>query len=120
MNKKTILVVDPDESFRETLDEILTDEGYKVITVASGEDALKLANAETIDLVLMDLWISDMDGIEIFKEIKNIREDLPVIVVTGNANCDTAFQAGKMGVTDFLEKPVSLDKLLILIRMVLK
>ena len=116
MNKKTILVVDPDESFRETLDEILTDEGYKVISVASGEEALKLVASESIGLVLMEIFFPDMDVFTIFDEIKKIRKDLSVIIVSGHANIDTAFMAAKKGFYDILEKPVSLDKLLIMIK----
>ena len=113
MNKHTILIVDEEDSVKEILKGIFEGVGYKTLTASSGTDALKLVDTESIDIVLMEVWLPDMDGFEVFEEIRKKRRDLPVIIMSGHANNDTAFHAGKIGVYDFLEKPLSLDKILI-------
>ena len=120
LSKATILVVDDEENILETLRGILEDEGYKVVTVSSGEQAISSYPEVSPDLVLMDVWMPGIDGIETLKALKNIDKDGCVIMISGHSNIDTAVHALKLGAYDFLEKPLSLNKVLILIKRALE
>lgn len=111
--KPLILVVDDEEGIREAISEILGDEGYQVITASTGEEALNILRKEPPDLVLLDIWLPGMDGIETLREIKNLRSDVPVIMISGHGTIEIAVKATKMGASDFLEKPLSLDRVII-------
>lgn len=113
--KATVLVVDDEASILDTLSSILEDEGYEVITAASGESGLEMFSKHTPDIVLLDVWMPDMDGIETLKNIRTKDKEVSIIMISGHSNIDTAVQAIKLGAYDFLEKPLSLDKVLILI-----
>lgn len=108
-----ILVVDDEMGIRELLSEILTDEGYTV-RVAENAAAARQARIETRpDLVLLDIWMPDMDGISLLKEWSaNGQLNMPVVVMSGHATIDTAVEATRIGAVDFLEKPIALQKLL--------
>jgi len=116
MAKATILIVDDEEGILETLSGILEDEGYEVITASSGEDALEQFKAFSPEIVLLDVWLPGMDGIEVLKKIKEGNNFTSVIMISGHSNIDTAVNAIKLGAYDFLEKPLSLEKVLILIK----
>lgn len=116
MNYKTILVVDDEESICQSLKGILTDEGYRVLTVLSGEESLPIIQDELPDLVLLDIWLPGMDGIEILKLIKADNPQLPVIMMSGHGTIETAVKSTKLGAFDFIEKPLSLDKVVLIIR----
>jgi two-component system nitrogen regulation response regulator NtrX len=118
--KATVLVVDDEESILETLSSILEDEGYEVSTASSGEDALTYFEKTSPDVVLLDVWMSGIDGIETLKKIKEISKETPVIMISGHSTIDTAVHAIKLGAYDFLEKPLSLEKVLILTRRALE
>jgi len=120
LSKATILVVDDEENILETLRGILEDEGYKVITVSSGEQAISSYPEVSPDIVLMDVWMPGIDGIETLKALKNIDRDSCVIMISGHSNIDTAVHALKLGAYDFLEKPLSLNKVIILIKRALE
>lgn len=111
--KPLILVVDDEEGIRETLSEILQDEGCQVITASTGEEALDIFKKELPDLVLLDIWLPGMDGIDTLREIKNIKRDVPVIMISGHGTIEIAVKATKMGAFDFLEKPLSLNRVVI-------
>jgi len=111
--KPVILVVDDEEGIRETLSAILEDEGYNVITATTGEDALNIFRREVPDLVFLDIWLPGIDGIETLKEIKNIGSDVPVIMISGHGTIDIAVRATRMGALEFLEKPLSLDRVVL-------
>lgn len=111
--KPVVLVVDDEEGIRETLSEILQDEGCQVITASTGEEALDIFKKESPDLVLLDIWLPGMDGIETLREIKNLRRDVPVIMISGHGTIEIAVKATRMGASDFLEKPLSLDRVVI-------
>ena len=113
--KASILVVDDEESILETLTGILEDEGCQVITAASGESAVIKFSETSPDIVLLDVWMPGMDGIETLKRLREKNKDICVIMISGHSNIDTAVHAIKLGAYDFLEKPLSLDKVLILI-----
>jgi two-component system nitrogen regulation response regulator NtrX len=119
--KATVLVVDDEEGILETLSGILEDERYEVLTASSGEDALSMVMEYQPELVLLDVWMPNgIDGLETLKNIKEIDPETEVIMISGHANIDTAVQATKLGAHDFLEKPLSLERVLILINRALE
>jgi two-component system nitrogen regulation response regulator NtrX len=118
--KATILIVDDEESILDTLSSILEDEGHDVITASSGESAISKFIENPPDIILLDVWMPGIDGIETLKSIREKNRDVCVIMISGHSNIDTAVQAIRLGAYDFLEKPLSLDKVLILIRRALE
>jgi two-component system nitrogen regulation response regulator NtrX len=112
---KTILVVDDEESICQSLQGILSDEGYEVRTVGSSEDALKSIEEDVPDLVLLDIWLPGMDGLDALKIIKTDYPQLPVIMMSGHGTIETAVKATKLGAFDFIEKPISLEKVVLLV-----
>ena len=115
-----LLIVDDEEGIRETLSGIFEDEGYNVTAVASGEEALGLLREQSPDLVLLDVWLSGMDGIQILQEIKKTSPDLPVVMISGHGNIELAVKATRMGAYEFLEKPLSLERVLLVARRALE
>lgn len=115
-----ILVVDDEEGIRESLSGILEDEGYAVITADSGEEAIKILREKTPDLVFLDVWLPEMDGIETLQEIKALKKDAPVIMISGHGNIEVAVKATRIGAYDFLEKPLSLDRVVLSARRALE
>ena len=113
---KTILVVDDEDDVRESVREVLRDEGYRVIDTGDGTQVLEMIRQERPELVLLDIWMPQVDGIGLLKEIKNQEPDLNVVMVSGHGNIHTAVTATKFGAFDFLEKPVSLDGLLLTVQ----
>jgi two-component system nitrogen regulation response regulator NtrX len=108
-----VLIVDDEEGIRESISGILEDEGYEVITSGTGEDALGLIREHSPDLVLLDIWLPGIDGIQTLQEIKAFRPGIPVIMISGHGNIEIAVKATREGAYDFLEKPLSLDRVLI-------
>ena len=109
----TILVVDDEKSILESLEGILTDEGFEVITTESGVEALEKIQEVIPDLILLDIWMPGMDGIEALQKIKEGYPHLQVVMMSGHGNIETAVKATKIGAYDFIEKPLSLEKLLL-------
>jgi len=112
---ETILVVDDEESICQSLRAILEDEGYQVLVAGSGEDALKIADNEMPQLVLLDIWLPGIDGLETLKAIKTAYPNILVIMMSGHGTIETAVKATKLGAFDFIEKPLSLDKVIIMV-----
>ncbi|MCX5848129.1 MAG: sigma-54 dependent transcriptional regulator [Deltaproteobacteria bacterium] len=112
---ETILVVDDEESICQSLKAILSDEGYQVLVAGSGEEAVKIVEEEMPQLVLLDIWLPGMDGLETLKAIKKINPKVLVIIMSGHGTIETAVKATKLGAFDFIEKPLSLDKIIILV-----
>ena len=112
---KTILIVDDEESICQSLSGVLADDGYDIITAASGEEALKIVGEELPSLVLLDIWLPGMDGIETLKIIKSEHPEIRVIMMSGHGTIETAVKATKLGAFDFIEKPLSLDKVLLIV-----
>ncbi|MFO7598775.1 MAG: sigma-54 dependent transcriptional regulator [Candidatus Desulfacyla sp.] len=110
---KTILVVDDEKSILQSLTGILSDEGFEVLTAESGIEALDKIKEATPDLVLLDIWMPGLDGIETLQKIKEDYPNLQVVMMSGHGNIETAVKATKIGAYDFVEKPLSLDKLLL-------
>ncbi|MEK6673722.1 MAG: sigma-54 dependent transcriptional regulator [Nitrospirota bacterium] len=115
-----VLVVDDEEGIRESLSGIFDDEGYSVLTAATGEDAVRIVREQTPDLVFLDVWLPMMDGIQTLQEINAIKSDIPVVIISGHGNIEIAVKATKMGAYDFLEKPLSLERVLISARRALE
>ncbi len=112
--KKLILIVDDEAGIRESLSGILQDDGYDVLTASSGEEALNIAKEQRPDIVFLDVWLPEMDGIETLSKLKGIDDNIPVIMISGHGNIEIAVKATKFGAYDFLEKPLSLEKVLII------
>jgi len=111
----SILIVDDEAYIRKILKDLLTDEGFEVTTAANGYEALKSLEKSHPDLALLDIWMPGIDGIETLKEIKKIAPELPIVMITGHGTIDTAVSATKFGAYDFIEKPLSIDKVIITI-----
>lgn len=115
MMYKTILVVDDEEGICLSLKGILSDEGYDVLTAESGEECLRLLEDELPDLILLDIWLPGMDGIEVLKVIKARFPQIQVIMMSGHGTIESAVKATKLGAFDFIEKPLSLEKIVLLV-----
>jgi two-component system nitrogen regulation response regulator NtrX len=113
VKKKRILVIDDERAVRETFSQILTDEGYLVTTVESGEEGLRRISEDSLDLVFLDVWLRDRDGLSILEAARDRLAELPVVMISGHANVETAVRAVRLGAEDFLEKPLSLDRVLL-------
>ena len=117
---KKILVIDDEPGIRTVLTDILTDEGYRVLVAGDGFEGFRILAEQTINLVILDVWLPNMGGIDILKKIKEDFSGIEVILISGHANIDLAVKAVKLGAFDFLEKPLSLDKVVTLIQNALK
>lgn len=111
----SILIVDDEPSILQSLGGLLNDEGFEVIEATNGYEALKIIGAESPDLVLLDIWMPGIDGIETLKEIKKSHPILPVIIISGHGTIETAVRATKLGAYNFIEKPLSIDKVIVTI-----
>jgi UDP-3-O-[3-hydroxymyristoyl] N-acetylglucosamine deacetylase len=114
--EKKILVVDDEEGVVQSIAGILEDEGFRVATARSGEEAIEIFQQEEPNVTLLDIWLPGMDGIEVLKRLKWMVPDCQVIMISGHATISTAMAAVKLGAFDFIEKPLSLDVLLMTIR----
>ena len=112
---RTILVVDDEESILVSLRGALEDEGYEVAVARSGEEAVEGVDAADPDVVILDVWLPGMDGVETLQRLREKDPDLPVLMMSGHATIETAVKATKLGAYDFIEKPLNLDKLLLTI-----
>ena len=113
MTSKQILVVDDEIGIRELLSEILFDEGYQVYLAENAEQARTFRNERELDLVLLDIWMPDTDGITLLKEwVDQELLTMPVVMMSGHGTIETAVEATRIGAVDFLEKPIALQKLL--------
>jgi len=108
----TVLVVDDEGDIRASLRGVLSDEGLRVIEAEDGRGALSLVRSERPDLVLLDVWMPEVDGIELLRRLQEEPERPQVIMISGHGNIETAVQATKLGAFDFIEKPFSIDALL--------
>jgi len=110
-----VLIVDDEVSIIDSLEGILSDDGFEVMHAFNGYEALKKIEKQSPDIVLLDIWMPGMDGIETLREIKKTSPHLPVVMITGHGTIESAVDATKSGAYDFLEKPLSIDKVMVTI-----
>jgi diguanylate cyclase (GGDEF)-like protein/PAS domain S-box-containing protein len=115
-HKNNILIIDDDPNIRKTLSDIFDINGYKSITAATGENALKKVDEGNIDIALIDLKLEDMSGIKLMKKIKKLCPDIECIILTGHASEDTAIEAVNSGAYSYIKKPYNIEQLLFTIR----
>jgi DNA-binding NtrC family response regulator len=120
MKKTRILVVDDEHLIRWSLEQNLKKQGYEVLTAGSGEDALRIVREEQPDLVLLDIQLPGISGLEVLEKIKELDEDIIVIMVTAHGGLETAVTAMRIGAYDYLNKPFNLDEMSIVIRKALE
>ncbi len=116
MSHEEILVVDDEKNIRGSLEGILKDEGYRVRGVATAEELLKQVGQALPDLVILDVWLPGMDGLQALEELKRLYSELPVIMISGHSTVEAAVKATKLGAYDFIEKPLSLEKTVLAVR----
>jgi UDP-3-O-[3-hydroxymyristoyl] N-acetylglucosamine deacetylase len=112
MEHESILIVDDDSGVRDSIGAVLSDEGFRVRYAVDGSEALASAGRERPDLVLLDVWLPGMDGIQVLEKLRGDHEGLPVIVISGHGNIETAVRATKLGAVGFIEKPFTIEGLL--------
>jgi two-component system nitrogen regulation response regulator NtrX len=116
MSGETILIVDDEESVRKSLADVMRDEGYEVVTAASGKEGIDLLHEAQPSIALLDIAMPDMDGIETLRRLKEIRPDLPVVMITGHGTIETAVKTTKLGAYDFIVKPPELQHLTLVVQ----
>jgi two-component system nitrogen regulation response regulator NtrX len=120
MAGERILIVDDERGIRATLSGILGDEGYRAHAAATGQEAFARIGEEVPDLVVLDIWLPEMDGIDVLAELKRQWPELPVVMMSGHGTIETAVKATKLGAYDFVEKPLSLEKTLLVVERALE
>src|SRR5918912_598989 len=118
--KPSILIVDDEAGVRSALSGVLRDEGYQVDAVDSGEACLDRVTRAPYDLIVLDIWLPGMDGLATLSRLRERRVDAPVVMISGHGNIESAVRAIKMGAFDFVEKPLSLEKTVLVIGNALK
>src|SRR5216117_154880 len=118
--KPTILVVDDEPGVRSSLSGVLRDEGYSVEAVASGEACLERVTRGAVDLIVLDVWLPGMDGLATLARLRERQVDAQVVLISGHGNIESAVRAIKMGAFDFVEKPLSLEKTVLVIQNALR
>jgi len=119
--RNKLLIIDDEKDIRDSLKDILIDEGYEIHLAENALEAKKIKLSQTFNLILLDIWMPDIDGLSLLKEWASNNEiNCPVVMMSGHGTIDTAIEATKIGATDFLEKPISLQKLLKTISSALK
>jgi two-component system nitrogen regulation response regulator NtrX len=116
MARDRVLVVDDEPGVRAMLSAILGDEGYDVLSVPSGEDGVALASERPFDAILLDVWLPGIDGLEALRRMREKGIDAEVVMISGHGTIDTAVKATKLGAFDFVEKPLALEKTLLVVR----
>ncbi len=111
-----MLIVDDEASIRSSLAGVLRDEGYEVLEADSGPAALAAVAEEGADVALLDIWMPGMDGIETLTRLKAVQPGLPVVIMSGHGTIETAVKATKLGAYDFIEKPLSIEKVVLAIQ----
>jgi two-component system, NtrC family, nitrogen regulation response regulator NtrX len=111
-----ILIVDDEESVRKSLADVMRDEGYEVVTAASGREGVELLQETHPALALLDIAMPDMDGVETLRRFRELRPDMPVVMITGHGTIETAVKTVKMGAYDFIQKPPELQHLHLVVK----
>jgi two-component system nitrogen regulation response regulator NtrX len=117
---KTILIIDDEDSIRASLQGILQDEGYRVLLAANGGAGLDQLREESVDIILLDIWMPGIDGLETLRRIREMNPEQLVIMMSGHGTIETAVKATRLGAYDFIEKPLSLEKVLLALQNALR
>jgi two-component system nitrogen regulation response regulator NtrX len=112
----SILIVDDEAGIRESLGALLRDEGYRIEAVDSGEACLQILEEKKFDLILLDVWLKKLDGLDTLERIRSHDDGPIVVMISGHGNIETAVRATKLGAFDFVEKPLSLEKIILVVR----
>ena len=115
-----MMIVDDEEGIRTTLSGIFEDEGFDVVSASSGEEAVRTAKGLAPDVVILDVWLSGIDGIQTMTQLLEMHPALPVVIISGHANIELAVKATRMGAYDILEKPLSMEKVLLTVQRALE
>src|SRR4026209_579661 len=113
--KPTVLIVDDEPGVRTSLSGVLRDEGYSVEAVSSGEECLERLTRGPVDLIVLDVWLPGMDGVATLARPRERQVDAQIVLISGHGNIESAVRAIKMGAFDFVEKPLSLDKTVLVV-----
>src|SRR6266853_5792272 len=116
----SILIVDDERGIRETLRGVMEDEGFVADAVATGEDCLKALERRAYGCVLLDVWLPGIDGLETLKQLREQGSEAAVVIISGHGNIETAVRATKLGAFDFIEKPLSIEKTVLVVRNALR
>ena len=111
MEKAKILVVDDEQGVLKSITGILQDEGYQTVSTRDGKDALRLYQEESPDAIVLDIWMPDMDGIELLGAVKALDKEAVVIIITGYGTIESAVKAIRQGAYDYITKPVKMNEL---------
>jgi two-component system nitrogen regulation response regulator NtrX len=120
MAPSRILVVDDEQGVRSSLSAVLGDEGFEVETAASGEECLGIVKERSFEAILLDIWLPGRDGLETLKSLRRMGVDASVVMISGHGTIETAVRATKLGAHDFVEKPLSLEKILLTLKNALR
>ncbi len=113
----TVLIVDDERGIRDTLRGVLEDEGFAVVTAASGEECLQLTRSRTFASILLDIWLGDgIDGLDTLQKLREEGNDSAVVMISGHGNIESAVRSTKLGAFDFIEKPLSIERTLVTVR----
>src|SRR4030042_2628527 len=113
MTDTVVFIVDDEEGIRESLSGIFEDEGYTVRTAGTAEEAFDMLKEQTPDLMFLDVWLPGIDGIQALTKIRERNPELPIVMISGHGNIELAVNATRIGAYDFLEKPLSLERVLL-------
>ncbi|MGE3489159.1 MAG: sigma-54-dependent transcriptional regulator [Vicinamibacterales bacterium] len=116
----SILVVDDEPGVRSSVSGVLTDEGFSVDAVGTGEECLERANSDAYDVIVLDIWLPGLDGLTTLQRLRERQIDSQVVIISGHGNIESAVRAIKMGAFDFIEKPLSLEKTVLVVRNALR
>jgi two-component system nitrogen regulation response regulator NtrX len=116
MTRPSILIVDDEKGVRAALAGVLADEGFEVEGVSSGEECLQLAAQKEFAVVLLDVWLPGLDGLQVLEQLRRVAPTASVVMISGHASIETAVRATKLGAFDFVEKPLSLEKTLLVVK----
>src|SRR6516164_9918323 len=116
MSHYSILIVDDEPGIRQSLADVLQDEGYRVEAVESGEICLEVLKKKKHDLVMLDIWMPGPDGLQTLERIRDLEKPPLVIMISGHGTIETAVRATKLGAFDFIVKPLSIEKTLLTLR----
>src|SRR5258708_12425420 len=112
----SVLIVDDEAGIRQSLSSVLRDEGYQVTAVESGEDCISTLGKRHFDIIILDIWLPGMDGLHALDQIMTMENHPVVIMISGHGTIETAVRSTKLGAFDFLEKPLSIEKTLLILK----